>query len=110
VQPVQCVKCILYQTLAATKNENMKKIIEYCSTRFYVTQRVYDELVINPDAELIINASPKKGYHPKGIYKLPNNVAKKFIESKQGTLNWDKHENFKQDSIPSDLITYFKYL
>jgi hypothetical protein len=95
-------------TLAATKNEIMKKIIEYSSTRFYITQKVYEELILNPYSELIINTSPKKGNHPKGLYRLPNSVAKNFIESKQGTLNWDKNENFKQDSIPSELINYFK--
>lgn len=88
----------------------MIKFIEYSSTRFYVTQKVYDELIHSPHLDLIINTSPKKGKHPKGVYKLTNNVAKKFIESKQGTYNWDKHENFKQDSIPSELINYFKFL
>ena len=90
--------------------ENMRNIIEYSSTRFYITQKVYEELVINPDAELIINTSPRRGNHPKGFYKLPNKIAKAFIQSKQGTHNWDIHQNFKQDSIPSELISYFKAL
>ncbi|WP_370398579.1 hypothetical protein [Tenacibaculum dicentrarchi] len=88
----------------------MKKIFEYSYTRFYITQKIYEKLILNPHSELIINTSPKKGNHPKGLYKLPNKVAKRFIESKQETFNWEKHENFKQDSIPSELINYFKYL
>ena len=88
----------------------MRNIIEYSSTRFYITQKVYEELVINPDSVLMINTSPKKGKHPKGFYKLPYKIAKAFIELKQGTYNWDIHQNFKQDSIPSELISYFKTL
>ena len=86
----------------------MIKFIEYSSTRFYVTQKVYEELKLSPHLDLIINTAPIKGKHPKGVYKIPNNIARKFIESKQGTYNWDKHENFKQDSIPSEIIKYFK--
>ncbi|MFT5863665.1 MAG: hypothetical protein ACI828_002331 [Flavobacteriales bacterium] len=88
----------------------MRKTIEYSSTRFYITQKVYEELTINAESELVINTSPKKGKHPKGFYKLPHKVAKMFIETKQDTYNWDTHKNFKQDSIPTELIDYFTHL
>jgi len=39
---------------------------------------------------------------------LPNKFAKSFIESKQGTFNWDKNHDFKQDSVPLDIKDYFK--
>ena len=84
--------------------------IEYFSTRLYVTQLMYDELVTYPTYDLIINTSPKKGNHPRGYYKMPNKVARNFIESKQGAYNWNKHQNFKQDSIPKSLQDYFIYL
>ena len=87
----------------------MKRVIEYPSTRFYITQSVYEELVEFPDSELLINVSPIKGNHPKGFYLIPNKVARNFIETKQGTYNWDTHQNFKQDSIPSSLKNYFTH-
>ena len=86
----------------------MKKVLEYSSTWFYVTQKVYEELLAYPDLDLRINTSPKKGNHPKGYYYLPNKFAKSFIESKQGTFNWDKNHDFKQDSVPLDIKDYFK--
>mgnify|MGYP001596210018 CR=1 FL=1 len=61
----------------------MKNIIEYSSTRLYITQKVYEELVINPDLEIIINTSPRRGNHPKGFCKLPNKIAKAFIQYKE---------------------------
>jgi hypothetical protein len=83
--------------------------IEYFSTRLYVTQKMYDELVAYPNYDLIINTSPMKGNHPHGYYKMSNKVARNFIESKQGGYNWDEHQNFKQDSIPNSLRNYFTY-
>lgn len=83
--------------------------IECFSTRLYVTQKMYDDLVEHPNCDLIINTSPKKGNHPHGYYKMSNKVARNFIESKQGGYNWDKHQNFKQDSIPNSLQDYFIY-
>ena len=85
----------------------MKRKIEYSSTRFYITQKVYKELVASPNSELRIHVIPKKGKHPEGIYELPNKIAREFIESKQGTHNWDNHHDFKQDSIPTTLQDYF---
>ncbi|MDO6813354.1 hypothetical protein [Tenacibaculum soleae] len=87
----------------------MKKTIEYSSTRFYVTQKVYEELIINTDLKLKINTSPIKGKHPEGLYLIPNKMARTFIESKQESFNWSIHKNFKQDSIPSELRIYFKH-
>ena len=88
----------------------MKTSINRESTRFYVTQSDYKHLVSNPSAVLVIQCSPKKNNHPKGRYKIPNNVAKQFIKSKQGTHNWNTHKNFKQDSIPIGLKDYFSFL
>ncbi|MCD8403552.1 hypothetical protein [Tenacibaculum finnmarkense] len=86
----------------------MKKIIEYSSTRFYITQKIYEELIINPDSKLKINTSPIKGKHPEGLYLIPNKIARIFIESKQESFNWSTHKNFKQDSVPLELKIYFK--
>ena len=78
------------------------------STRFTVAQSDYDGLVSNPNADFVIECTPKKGNHPKGTYTIPNKVARQFIESKQGTHNWDEHENFKEDQFPVGLEEYFK--
>ena len=78
------------------------------STRFYVTQSDYNELVSNPSADFVIKCTPKKGSHPKGTYTIPNKVARQFIESKQGTHNWDEHENFKEDQFPVGLEEFFR--
>ena len=78
------------------------------STRFYVPQSDYDGLVSNPNADFVIECTPNKGNHPKGTYTIPNKVARQFIESKQGTHNWVKHENFKQDTVPVGLEEFFK--
>ena len=88
----------------------MKTSIRRESTRFYVTQSDYDNLVSNPGAFLVIQCSPNKNNYPKGRYEIPNNVAKEFIKSKQGTHNWNTHKNFKQDSIPGGLQDYFSFL
>ena len=78
------------------------------STRFTVAQSDYDGLVSNPNADFVINCTPKKGNHPKGTYTIPNKVARQFIESKQGTHNWDEHENFKEDQFPVGLEEFFR--
>ena len=78
------------------------------STRFTVAQSDYDGLVSNPNADFVIECTPKKGNHPKGTYTIPNKVARQFIESKQGTHNWDEHENFKEDQFPVGLEEFFR--
>lgn len=88
----------------------MKTSVRRESTRFNVTQSDYDDLVSNPSASLIIQCSPNKNNHPKGRYEIPNNEARQFITSKQGTHNWNSHRNFKQDSIPGGLDDYFSAL
>jgi hypothetical protein len=88
----------------------MKTTVKRESTRFYVTQSDYEELVSFPSASLIIHCLPNKNKHPKGRYEIPNRKAREFIESKQGTYNWNSHRNFKQDSIPVGLEKYFSSL
>jgi hypothetical protein len=78
------------------------------STRFYVTQSDYNELVSNPNADFVMCCFPKDNNHPKGYYKVPNQKARQFIESKQGTHNWDEHENFKEDQFPVGLEEFFR--
>lgn len=102
-----CVK----QPRSSKKTSNMErnntKSLVHNFTRFYVTQQIYEDLLRHPDCDLYINVTPKKGNHPKGHYLIPNKIAKLFIESKQGKHNWNKHQNFKQDAIPSGLTDYF---
>ena len=86
------------------------QIIEINKTRFFVNQEIYNRLVKQTEYWLKINVKPIKGKHPKGNYLIPNNVAKVFIESKQGGLNWANHSNFHQDSIPRMLQKYFNHL
>ena len=88
----------------------MKNTVKRESTRFYVTQSDYEKLVSFPSAYLIIQCLPNKNKHPKGRYEIPNRKAREFIESKQGTYNWNSHRNFKQDSIPQGLEKYFSSL
>ena len=88
----------------------MKNTVKRESTRFYVTQSDYEKLVSFPSAYLIIQCLPNKNKHPKGRYEIPNRKAREFIESKQGTYNWNSHRNFKQDSIPVGLEDYFSSL
>lgn len=88
----------------------MKTTVRRESTRFYVTQSDYEELVSSPSASLVIQCLPKINNHPKGRYDIPNDKAREFIESKQGTHNWNSHRNFKQDSIPAGLENYFSSL
>lgn len=75
--------------------------------RFYIDEAVYEDLLFDCDAQLVINVMPKKGKHPKGTYLIPNNVALNFIESKRKSPNWIKYKNFHQDGIPSQLTTFF---
>jgi hypothetical protein len=76
-------------------------------TRFFINQLIYNELIRKPEYGLRINVNPKSGSHPKGFYLMGNNVAVEFINSKQGTHNWDINQNFHQDSIPVALREYF---
>ena len=82
-------------------------MIERSSTRFYITQADYQGLLLDSSASLMIITIPKRNNHPKGRYIIPNRDARTFIESKQGTHNWDSNNNFIQDSIPSGLEKYF---
>lgn len=89
---------------------------EYTFTRFKVHQEMYKLLKHNSHQNLTITVNPKKGNHPRGVYKIPNNDAVAFIESKIYidkerdilTPNWSKYENFHQDSIPKQLIDFFE--
>ncbi len=89
------------------ENPGMKSTVRRESTRFYVTQGDYEELISNPSASLFIQCSPNKNGHPRGSYDIPNKKAREFIESKQGGYNWNTHRNFKQDSIPVGLENFF---
>jgi hypothetical protein len=107
---------IKYKTLSgnnkreiAEPSVNRGKAVRVDSTRFYITQNHYDELIRCPGCFLYIQVTPRKGNHPKGYYKIPNKIAVSFIESKMGAPNWDKHQNFKQDGIPSYLTDHFIY-
>ena len=108
VKEIQAQDKSIIKDFSEKISDNMRKV-EYSSTRLYVTQEVYDELVSNPEYELIINTFPRTGNHPRGFYKIPNNIARTFIESKQGKHNWNVHQNFKQDTIPLELRDYFFY-
>jgi hypothetical protein len=85
----------------------MNMNVERTSTRFYVTQFDYESLLNNSKTDLIIHCSPKRNKHPSGKYIISNLVARRFIESKQNTHNWDNHKNFIQDSVPKGLENYF---
>ena len=76
-------------------------------TRFFINQQMYNDLIRKPEYVLRINVNPKSGNHPRGFYLMNNNVAIEFIKSKQGTPNWDIHQNFHQDTIPVALKEYF---
>jgi hypothetical protein len=76
-------------------------------TRFFINQQIYNDLIRKPEYVLRINVNPKSGNHPRGFYLMNNNVAIEFINSKQGTHNWDINQNFHQDSIPVALKEYF---
>ena len=85
----------------------LNPFIEKYTTRFYITEEDYQELKSTPKADLHIQVVPKKGKHPSGIYNIPREEALNFIEAKRTGLNWEKHKNFKQDSVPSALKPYF---
>lgn len=85
----------------------LNPFIEKYTTRFYITEEDYQELKSTPKADLHILVAPKKGMHPAGIYNIPRKEALNFIESKRIGFNWEKHQNFKQDSVPSALKSYF---
>ena len=85
----------------------LNPIIEKYTTRFYITEEDYQELKSTPKADLHIQVVPKKGKHPAGIYNIPREEALNFIKAKRTGFNWEKHQNFKQDSVPSALKPYF---
>lgn len=87
-----------------------KETYEYTYAKFYVNQNMYDRLNANPFSELKINVSPKAGKHPRGNYVIPNKIAKDFIRIKQRDHNWVINNNFHQDTVPTDLKDYFRYL
>ena len=76
-------------------------------TRFFIDEKLYQELLKNPNLDFHLNVVPKSGNHPKGHYHVPNNIIISFIQSKRGARNWELHSNFHQDSIPKDLRNYF---
>jgi hypothetical protein len=96
--------------LTKVVNNRKKEIYEYTYARFFVDQKMYDKLNANPFSELKINISPKQGNHQRGYYLIPNNVAINFIRVKQQDYNWKKNKNFHQDTVPTDLRDFFKYL
>ena len=74
-----------------------------------------DLLLISIQTTIIIQIEqiipiPKAPPSNPEVTSVPNREARKFIESKQGTHNWDNHNNFKQDSIPLGLEEYFTSL
>ncbi|MCC7404571.1 MAG: hypothetical protein IT288_09265 [Bdellovibrionales bacterium] len=83
--------------------------VQRTATRFWVKQVDYDELVASPTKQLVITVQGGKGkkVHPSGVYVIPNNIARQFIRGKMDDLNWQKHLDFKQASIPTELREYF---
>lgn len=77
------------------------------ATRFYVDEKIYIQLKksVNAFYRLIVN--PNKGKHPKGTYVIPNAIILNFIESKRKAYNWERNNNFHQDSIPKQLREFF---
>ena len=92
-------------------NPTDESLLTITKTRFFVDERLFQELRGELKPDLIIKIKPKnaKKNHPKGIYKLPNKVILKFIEEKRKSYNWTKNKNFHQITIPSALKGYFKY-
>jgi len=95
--------------LEELENQNSRDKSEVCrtSTRFYVTQKDYDELLKFPRADLVIHCAPNDNNHPQGHYRIPNQTALEFIRSKMDTHNWNTHSNFKQDTMPTELRDHF---
>ena len=85
-----------------------KNYLERTRTRFYVDEKIYLELK-ESQATYVLHVAPTTGKHPKGTYKIPNNVAITFIETKRNGkgINWIKNQNFHQDGVPRDLEDYF---
>ena len=76
-------------------------------TRFYVNEIIYQQLVDNRSLTLNIEIEPNRGRHSKGKYKIPNQNALDFIDTKRNTYNWDNNMCFHQDGIPRALRSYF---
>ena len=85
-----------------------KNYLERTRTRFYVDEKIYLELK-ESQATYVLHVAPTTGKHPKGTYKIPNNVAITFIETKRNGkgINWIENQNFHQDGVPRDLRDYF---
>ena len=78
------------------------------STRFTVAQSDYDGLVSNPNADFVINCTPKEGNHPKGTYRIPNKIAREFVESKMDLPCWKNDGRYHEGSVPLELNEFFK--
>ena len=79
-------------------------------TRFYVDERIFEELKKHPTKGLKVTVNPIKGKPPKGYYILSNKQAVDFIKSKRNSNNWDNNRNFHQDGIPREHSSYFQHL
>ena len=94
------------------QNDIMNSGLDYIvfeKTRFYVDEMTYKYLLKNQNKYLKIKVTPKKGKHPKGTYNISNKNALLFIESKRNAYNWEKNQNYHQDSIPTQLKQFFSY-
>ena len=85
-----------------------RNVLTIQKTRFYVDQDIYESIKTSK-SDLKIIVTPIKGKHPKGIYNIPYSTDLTFIETKQGTFNWNSHKNFHQDGVPSALRQCFNY-
>jgi hypothetical protein len=88
---------------------NTQSVIDHSATRFFVNEKIYKSLISKPRAEYILKVIPNNGKHPKGFYKIPNDLIIKYIEEKRVAYNWKKNKSFHQDGIPRDFINYFIY-
>ena len=94
------------------QNNIMNSGLDYImleKTRFYVDEMTYKYLLKNQNRYLKIIVTPKRGKHPKGTYNISNKNALLFIESKRNAYNWEKNQNYHQDSIPTQLKQFFSY-
>lgn len=83
--------------------------INHSSTRFFVNEKIYQELIGNSKSNFILKVTPNKGKHPKGVYVIPNRVIVSYIETKRGDFNWVQNKTYNQDGIPKNLKEYFSH-